>query len=29
MVHTTSHLLLVTSGAGIGCAREFTSAVSN
>ena len=29
MVHTSSHLLLVTSGAVIGGAREFTSVVSN
>ena len=29
MVLATSHLLLVTSGAVIGGAREFTSVVSN
>ena len=29
MVHGSSHLLLVTNGAIIGGAREFTSVVSN
>ena len=29
MVHTSSHLLLVTNGAVIGGALEFTSVVSN
>ena len=29
MVHGSSHLLLVTNGAVIGGAREFTSVVSN
>ena len=29
MVLASSHMLLVTNGAVIGCAREFTSVVSN
>ena len=29
MMHASSHLLLVTNGAVIGGAREFTSVVSN
>jgi hypothetical protein len=29
VVLASSHLLSVTNGAGIGCAREFTSVVSN